>query len=111
MGDAAVVALVDAIEELLHSRAQSIGAIDVAIEANDGFVDGELLFAIGAGVGFALDLGSGECRYCELVGEDAERWLDGVVRRTGDPLGRAQHEGVALAVLDGVLEARRSLRP
>lgn len=107
----ALDAFADALYDLLHARAQSIGILDIAIEVNDWHVDGELLFANGPDLGFSLDSRLGECRYCELLDGDRERWLD-VVR--GDLLlldapGDQVLAASALELLDGLLEARRPL--
>lgn len=104
-------AAADAIYDLVHERAQSIGVLDVAIEANDWHVDGELLFSTGPDMGFSLDSRSGECRYCELLADAKERWLDEVrgdllVLDTADA---AVLRAVALELLDGLLTARRPL--
>ena len=104
-------AFADALYDLLHERAQSIGILDISIEVNDAHVDGELMYSNGPDVGFSLDSRTGECRYCELLGDDGERWLqevrgDLLVLDGGtDELRRA----IALELLDGLLDARRPL--
>lgn len=106
-----IEAAADEIYDLVHERAQSLGVLDVAIEVNDWYVDGELLFAAGPDVGFSLDARSGECRYCELLPDSRERWLEEV---RGDllVLDRPSADvlrAVALELLAGVLAARRPL--
>ena len=103
--------LVDALYDLLHARAQSIGAMDVGLEVNGWHVDGELMFTNGPDMGLSLDTRTGECRYCELVGDAQERWLDEV---RGDLYvldgGSSELlEAVSLELLDGLLAARRPL--
>jgi hypothetical protein len=111
----ALDAFADAMYDLLHERAQSIGILDISIEANDLHLDGELLFSTGPDIGFSLDARLGECRYCELLPPDAEQWLDEVrgdllvlevgVGEDGDELRQA----AALELLQGLLDARRPL--
>jgi hypothetical protein len=115
MSEAALEAFADAVHDLLHERALSIGVIDISVERNELHLDGELLFGIGPDMGFSLDARLGECRYCELVPPDSERWLDEVrgdllvldadAGEAGDELRRA----AALELLQGVLDARRPL--
>lgn len=107
----ALGAFADALYDLLHERAQSIGILDVALEVNGWHVDCELLFGSGPDLGLSLDGRSGECRYCELLEGRRERWLDEV---RGDLLvldapGPQVLEAAAHEVLDGLLAARRSL--
>lgn len=101
----------DALYDLLHARAQSIGILDIALEVNDFHVDAELLFGHGPDLGLSLDSRAGECRYCELLDGGRERWLDEV---RGDLLVLDAHaedviEAIVLEVLDGLLDARRPL--
>lgn len=107
----AIDAFVDVLYDLLHERAQSIGILDIALEVNGWHVDGELLYSNGPDMGLSLDTRSGECRYCELLDGEKERWLDEV---RGDLLvldapGQELLDAVALEVLDGLLAARRPL--
>lgn len=109
-GDA-IDAFADALYDLLHERAQSIGVLDIALEVNDWHVDGELMFSSGPDMGFTLDSRAGEARYCELLPGAQEAWLDErradvAVLDAGDD---DQRRAVALEVLDGLLAARRPL--
>jgi hypothetical protein len=107
----AIDAFADATYDLLHERAQSLGVLDVAVEVNGWHLDCELLFATGPDMGFSLDTRSGECRYCELLEDSTERWLEEVrgdllvLDESSEELLRA----AALEVLDGMLAARRPL--
>ena len=107
----ALDAFADAMYDLLHERAQSIGILDISIEVNGWHLDGELLATDGPDMGFSLDARTGECRYCELLDGERERWLDDVrgdllvLDAEADELRRA----VALELLDGLLTARRPL--
>ncbi len=107
----ALDAFADALYDLLHERAQSIGILDIGIELNGWHVDGELMYSTGPDMGFTLDARSGECRYCELLPGNTEAWLDEVrgdllvLDAEGDELRRA----VALELLAGLLDARRPL--
>ena len=109
---AAIEQFVDALYDLLHERAQSIGLLDIALEINGWHVDGELMYSSGPDMGLSLDTRSGECRYCQLLGDQREQWLDEV---RGDLLVlSAAHDpeferAAALEVLDGLLAARRPL--
>lgn len=101
----------DTLYDLLHARAQSIGILDISLEVNGFHLDGELMFSKGPDLGLSLDARSGECRYCELLGDRGERWLDEV---RGDLLvldaeGGEVREAIALELLDGLLAARRPL--
>lgn len=107
----ALDAFADALYDLLHARAQSIGILDIALEVNGWFLDAELLFSNGPDMGFSLDSHLGECRYCELLEGGRERWLDEV---RGDLLvldapGEELLEAASLELLDGLLAARRPL--
>lgn len=101
----------DALYDLLHERAQSIGVLDIAIEVNGDHLDGELMFSNGPDMGFTLDSRAGECRYCELLTDQRESWLEEVrgdllvLESASDELLRA----AALELLDGLLAARRPL--
>ncbi|MCW2923935.1 MAG: hypothetical protein JWM98_1339 [Thermoleophilia bacterium] len=108
---AAIDRFVDALYDLLHERAQSIGVMDIGLEVNGFHVDGELLFTTGPDMGFSFDSQLGECRYCRLVGDDAEEWQEEV---RGDLLvldgaPRELLDAAALELLDGMLAARRPL--
>lgn len=112
----AVEAFADAVHDLLHARAQSIGAIDVAVERNELHVDGEVLFGEGPDLGFTLDAVAGTCAYCELVPPSSERWLEGaertgldVARIDAGPGGDEARAAAALELLQGLLDARRPL--
>lgn len=107
----ALDAFADALYDLLHERAQSIGILDIGIELNGWHVDGELMYSTGPDMGFTLDARSGECRYCELLPGNKEEWLEGV---RGDLLvldaeGEELRRAVALELLAGLLDARRPL--
>lgn len=107
----ALDAFADALYDLLHERAQSIGILDIGIELNGWHVDGELMYSTGPDMGFTLDSRSGECRYCELLPGDNEAWLAEV---RGDLLvldaeGEELRSAVALELLNGLLDARRPL--
>lgn len=112
----AIEAFADALHDLLQARALSIGAIDVAVECNDGHVDGEVLFGEGPDIGFTLDAAAGTCAYCELVPPDSERWLDGaphdgfaIAELAPGPTGDEARAAAALELLRGLLDARRPL--
>lgn len=114
--DRAVEAAADAIHDLLHERALSIGAIDIAVERNELHVDGEVLFGEGPDMGFTIDAVAGTCAYCELLPPDSERWLEGAERGGLDlvaiepgPAGEPARTAIALEVLRGLLDARRPL--
>lgn len=107
----ALEAFADALYDLLHERAQSINLLDIGIELNGWHVDGELMYSTGPDMGFTLDARTGECRYCELLPGNDERWLDEV---RGDLLvldaeGEELRRGLALELLAGLLDARRPL--
>jgi hypothetical protein len=109
-------AFAEALQDLLEERALSIGAIDIVVEVNAPHVDGELLFGEGPDIGFSIDSTSRTCSFCELVGDESERWLDHRVEDLAvdaAPAGSAGDDArreLALAVLQGVLDARRPLR-
>ncbi|MCB0877553.1 MAG: hypothetical protein KDC46_01030 [Thermoleophilia bacterium] len=113
--ETAIAAFADQVHDLLHERALSIGAIDVAVEVNDLHVDGEVLFGSGPDIGFTLDAEAGACSYCELVPPDSEQWLDARCDGfdvLGLPAGAAGDEArraAALELLQGLLDARRPL--
>ncbi|MCW2971876.1 MAG: hypothetical protein JWN72_149 [Thermoleophilia bacterium] len=101
----------DALYELLQARGQSLGVMDIALESDGWFIDVELMFAVGPDMGVSVHTGAGEARYCELVGEDRERWLDGQVENL-DVFGSEadeHREAQAMLVLTGLLDARRPL--
>lgn len=105
----ALDAFLDVLYDLLHERAHSVGLLDIGLELNEGHVDGELLFTTSPDMGLSLEVATGTCRYCELVGDDAERWLDVVrdgIAAVGDAAALRES---ALVVLDGLLAARRPL--
>ncbi|MCW2955990.1 MAG: hypothetical protein JWO69_859 [Thermoleophilia bacterium] len=103
----------DALYELLQQRALSWGLVDVGMDVDGGNIDCELMFGTDPDMGFSIDARDGVCRYCVLVGDDAERWLDDAL--TGlDIIGartEEQRADVALVVANGVLDARRPLLP
>ena len=108
---AALDAFADTTYDLLHERAQSIGILDISIEVNEWHLDGELLASDGPDIGFSLDSRTGECRYCELLPDQRERWLDEV---RGDLLvldaeGEELRRAAAMELLEGLLAARRPL--
>jgi len=101
----------EALYELLQERALSLGIVDIALELDGWFIDVEVLFAVGPDMGISLHGGAGESRFCQLVGEQEEQWLDHHVDgvkvigvRDADAL-----RGQALRVLQGLLDARRPL--
>lgn len=112
---AALDAFAEALQDLLEARALSIGVIDIAVELNDLHLDGEILFNDSPDMGFTLDAREGAVAYCELLPPDSERWLDERVEglRVLDlPRGEAgseQRAAAALALLQGLLDARRPL--
>ena len=112
MTDDAVEALAEALYDLLHARAQSIGLLDIAIEVDGWFVDAELMFSSGPDMGLSLDAAAGACAYCRLVRDDAEEWLDAAAV-TGLELppasGADAARELALRLLTGLLDARRPL--
>lgn len=107
----AIDRLVDALYDLLHKRAMSIGLLDIAIEADGFHIDCELLFGEGPDMGCTIDSRVGSARYCELIGEDSERWLEDGAIDGLDVYGARQEEiaELALLVLSGLLDARRPL--
>lgn len=105
-------ALADALYDLLHARAHSIGLLDIKLDSDDRHVDVEVCFDRDPDMGLSFDIETGSCRFCELVDFDAERWLDegldGIeLPATGDD---AAFEAVALRVLRALLDARRELQ-
>lgn len=107
----AIDAFADAVYDLLHERAQSIGILDIGIEVDGWHLDSELMFSTGPDLGFTVDLRAGEARYCQLLDGSKERWLDEV---RGDLLvldfqGTELLRAAALELLDGLLAARRPL--
>ena len=107
----AIDSFADALYDLLHERAQSIGVLDIALEVNDWHVDGELMFSTGPDMGFTLDARAAEVRYCELLPGAQEAWMD--EHREGvaalDARDDEARRAVALELLDGLLAARRPL--
>lgn len=107
----ALVAYAESLYELLCKRAQSWGLIDIAVDVNGQCIDGELMFSKGPDMGFVFDVSTSVCKYCQLVGDNAETWLP--VKRTGlDVVGvknDAEMRERVLELMDGVLEARRPL--
>ena len=103
----------DSLGELLEKRALSIGLVDVAVEVDGWFVDCELMFSVDPDMGISVDVQRGAARYCELVGDSDERWLEHQVSNL--PIlgarGEDERREIALAVLAGVLDARRPLLP
>ncbi len=109
-GASRAAGLADAIHDLLHDRAQSIGAIDIGVEVNGTYVDGEVLFGDGGpDMGFAVDAATGACAFCELVPPDSERWLDEHALALELAAGEESHAAAALVLLRGLLDARRTL--
>jgi hypothetical protein len=109
---AAIDRFSDAIYELLQVRAQSIGVLDIGIEIDDWFIDGELMFVNGPDMGFSIDSQARGARFCELLDDDGERWLDDVVEVDFLDLAPGDMDALAeqaLIVLNGVLDARRPL--
>ena len=108
---AAIERFADAVYALLSERALSWGVVDISIEADGWYVDGELLFAAGPDMGFSVHTGAGEARFCVLVDERSERWTDDVCSGLAVIAARDDDElrPHVLAVLDGVLAARRPL--
>ena len=107
----AIEAFADALYDLLHERAQSVGILDISIEVHDQHVDGELMFSTDPDMGFTLDTAAHACDYCELLPDDRERWLDDA--RTAVDISRARDDearrDAAIALLQGLLDARRPL--
>lgn len=105
--------IADALHDLLHARALSIGLLEVAVEVNDWYIDGEALFTEGPDIGFSLDVQDGDCRYCELLGDSDEQWLEhqvtGLDPAAADRAGDEARTALAITVLDGLLTARRPL--
>lgn len=101
----------EALYELLRERALSWGLLDIGLEVDDWFVDGELMFATGPDMGFSLNLAVGAGRVCELIGTDHERWLEATIDdlRLPEPGDADSLRAQVLSVLDGVLDARRPL--
>lgn len=103
----------DSLGELLEKRALSIGMVEVGLEVDGWYVDCELLFATGPDMGISVDVQRGVARYCELVGDSDERWLDHLVENL--PIlgarGTEERHEIAVAVLTGMLDARRPLLP
>ena len=97
----------EAFYDLLHARALSIGVMDIDLEQEGWYVDAELLFSVGPDMGISFDGRSGVCRYCELIGDDEERWLEHEV--AGIDVANEPAKDVALALLSGMLDARRPL--
>lgn len=111
---ARIEAFADAVYELLRVRASSLGALDVDVEVDGWFVDGEVLFASGPDMGFSVDTAAGTCVYCRLTDDGGETWLDDarIVIEFLAAAGSDQEERVtahAHAVLSGLLDARRPL--
>ena len=111
----ALDAFAEALQDLLEARALSIGLIDIDIEVDAQHVDGELMFGEGPDIGFSFDSSSATCSYCELVPPDSEQWLDHQVAgldvlaiASGDS-GADDRAAAALALLQGMLDARRPL--
>ena len=101
----------DVLYDLLCARAQSIGVIDIVFDADDSFVDAEITFSAGPGIGFSIDLAAGVCQYCELIAESEERWLGDRIEQLAVESGEAGDlQDAALEVLNGMLAARRSLQ-
>ncbi len=115
MSAAAIDAFADALHDLLHERALSIGLIDIGVEVNDGHVDGELLFGSGPDMGLTVDAAAGTCSFCELVPPDSERWLDepltglDITGVAPGPDGDDARRALALQLLRAMLDARRPL--
>jgi hypothetical protein len=107
----ALDAFADALYDLLHARAQSIGILDIGIELNGWHVDGELMYSTGPDMGFTLDSRTGECRYCELLPGNKEAWLEGIRGdlHVLDAEGDEIRDALALELLAGLLDARRPL--
>lgn len=103
----------DALYDVMNERALSIGVLDIGIETNGWYVDGELLFANGPDMGFSVAVLAGECSFCELVGEDSERWIEPSMPDVDvlDVTERDEMREHAVRVLGGVLDARRPLLP
>jgi hypothetical protein len=96
----------DALHDRLCRYARSWGLVDISIETHDAHIDGELLFATGPDIGFTIDMSVGVSRYCELIGDTDERWLEcdvvGIDAAVDLQVGR---------VTDGILAARRLAAP
>jgi hypothetical protein len=103
----------EALGELLEKRALSVGLVEVAVEVDGWFIDSEVMFSTDPDMGISVDVQRGVARYCELVGEDSERWLDHEVRNLPilEARGDEERREIAIAVLGGVLDARRPLLP
>lgn len=103
----------ESLGELLEKRALSVGLMDVAVEVDGWFVDCELMFSTDPDMGVSVDVQRGTARFCELVGERDERWLEHHVENL--PIlgarGEEERREIAVAVLTGVLDARRPLLP
>ncbi|MCW2962259.1 MAG: hypothetical protein JWM90_2646 [Thermoleophilia bacterium] len=111
--DDRVDAFADALYDLLQQRALSWGLVDIGMETDGSNIDCELLFGSDPDMGFSVDVSNGVARFCKLVGEDKEEWLDETLANL-DILGAANDEELAARALDvanGVLAARRPLLP
>ncbi len=98
---------------LLEKRALSVGLVEVGVEVDGWFVDCELIFGTDPDMGISIDTQRGGARYCKLVGDDSEEWLDHEVGNL--PIlgarGEEERREIAVAVLTGALDARRPLLP
>lgn len=103
----------DSLGQLLEQRALSIGLVDLSLEVDGWFVDCELLFGSVPDMGISVDVQHGVARFCELLGDDAEQWLEHTVGNLPvlDARGEEERREIALAVLGGLLDARRPLLP
>ena len=107
--DAAAECGADVIYEYMCRFAGSWGLVDIAVEANGAHIDGELIFAIGADMGFTVDMAAATCHFCMLEGADSERWLDDVLTDVTFPVSADAdaHSEQAKRIADGLLAARR----
>jgi hypothetical protein len=100
--------MTDALYELLHVRALSIGALDITVDSDDEHIDCEVQFSSGPDVGLTFDTRRGTYACCELVGDDEERWIEAAGGQA-DLCTHADPAELAAQLLDALLAARRGI--